>query len=411
MNPTPLSKREKVYDEIESLQLFSSFVRQFISQPDISSVLLTKIYHLYCIIQAEGGFERIFTFDLWNKLSEEYASVVETFDSSLFDFTCEHLLSFLIAQHYNWDALAHRPFSQFVVKPIFDQKTHSCFFGQKESDKFIAILFKFALNTTESNLVQIDQQKLQKGKTKPEKISQNNFYSSGLMDEIEEALSFCSEFNLPFQHSPSAPIQEEFIAPELYLKYSKQIPKEFCFASCYDGLSKLTVEEMKYMVPRIETISYPVKLAGREEQLGLASVRINLGPARVEWMCVERSDVNKLRELILKSAKIDIFKQGNKFFDDFYFCLANKVSVAKFVQYPGQAVITNSGTFFWQNIDGPSTIVHWNFLSQEKYNIEDLCNKSVQSECLLQFSPFETYGLLSRIQQKRSSHCSDEAFQ
>lgn len=411
MNHTTHSKREKVYDEIESLQLFSSFVRQFISKPDTPSVLMTKIYHVHCIIQAEGGFERIFTLDLWDRLSEEYASVVETLDSSLFDFTCEHILPFLLAKNFSCDALAYRSFSQFAIRSIFDQKTNSCFFRQKDNEKFIAILFKSAVNITDSNLVQIDQRGRSKGKIKPEKIFQHNFCSPQPLETAEEGLSFCSEISLPFQQVCPHPIQEEFIGPEMYLKFCEQIPKEFRFASCYDGLSKLTQGEMKYLIPKIQTIDHPIKLTGREEELGLASVRINLGPARVEWMCVERSDVNKLREIILKSAKIDIFKRGSKFFDDLYFCLANKVSVAKFIQYPGQAVITNSGTFFWQNFDGPTKFVHWNFLTEDKYAFEDLCNKSVQNECLLQFSPFDTTNLLRNIQQKPSSHCTDEALQ
>lgn len=398
------ARHEDIYNSIENMQKFARFIRSYCGPVLEDGNKQREAWHVWRLIKSVGGFEYVFTNDLWDDLENRYASLAEQLNMPLFESACKWTLANFIFKHMKKPLDDPSGLGELLVRPRLDSSLNSFVYADKNRQRFTALRMKMD-DLTKSQL----------------RMYVRQLETESLMIESDtDLVNIICEGQGHFNYSKHSKTQQgisnlanDLIQKQLcsndYQQLSSSISSEYKFASCFDGLSFLDINEMSQNVPKLTEVTSSLKTSGTEKPMRLAATYINLGPNEIEWCCVSDSNVPNLRKLIFADRKADILSENYHLKEDFYYLTANEIPVSKFIQEPFEVVVLNSGTFYWQKFIGKTRIIEWNYCPLDHQSLSNLYAKWQINNCLGNRNAINAIALFRQLANANSIHMPENS--
>ena len=115
----------------------------------------------------------------------------------------------------------------------------------------------------------------------------------------------------------------------------------------------MTTPQMFIKVPGVWT-------AAHEENNQFRSVNVNHGPGPCEWAGVAAKHVPRLRQLVLETHSIDIYKEEGRWMPPLDYMIKHKIPVIAGIQEAGDAIMVGIGCVHWVYSRGKTCCSAWN---------------------------------------------------
>jgi hypothetical protein len=115
----------------------------------------------------------------------------------------------------------------------------------------------------------------------------------------------------------------------------------------------MTTPQMFIKVPGVWT-------AAHEENNQFRSINVNHGPGPCEWAGVAARHVPRLRQLILSSHNIDIYKEEGRWMPPLDYMIQHKIPVITGIQEEGDCIMVGIGCVHWVYSRGRTCCSAWN---------------------------------------------------
>ena len=122
---------------------------------------------------------------------------------------------------------------------------------------------------------------------------------------------------------------------------------------CRKPIPGMTSPQMYVKVPGVWT-------AAHEENNQFRSVNVNHGPGPCEWAGIAAKHTPRLRELILASHNIDIYKEEGRWVPPLDYLIQHKIPVITGMQKKSDLILVGIGCVHWVYSCGRATCTAWN---------------------------------------------------
>jgi hypothetical protein len=401
-----ISAREDIYCSIENMQKFARFVRHYCGPSLDDGNKQREAWQVWQLIRSVGGFEYVFTNDLWNELEIKYSCLVEHLSEPLFESACKWTLANFAAKNLKRPLDNCASLGLFLNRPKFNSELNAVVYSEKYGQDFTALM----INIDELNKSQLRMYARQL-ETESHLIESDSDLMKITCDHQGNATTLISlKKSKPSSH-PHRSHHRKALTAKDYHQLTATIPREYKFASCQDGLSFLDTDNSNQFAPKLKDATDLMGTTGTENPMRLASGIINLGPNEIEWCCVSAANVPRLRKAIFDDHKVDILSPQSNFKEDFYYCIANKVPVSKFIQEPFKTVVINSGTYYWQKFIGKTRFVEWNFCPLDLHSLSNVHTKSQINNYLGIPNEINAIDFFGAMSSSGSIHLPDDSSQ
>ena len=100
---------------------------------------------------------------------------------------------------------------------------------------------------------------------------------------------------------------------------------------------------------------------GHEENSRYSAINLNHGPSSSTWHCVGPKWVKKFRNTVLKTHRVDIYKNEGLWFCGPDYCFNHGIPCYTIEQKAGDLVVLGTGVEHWVRAHGLATQTAWNF--------------------------------------------------
>ena len=136
---------------------------------------------------------------------------------------------------------------------------------------------------------------------------------------------------------------------------------------CRKPIPGMTSPQMYVKVPGVWT-------AAHEENNQFRSVNVNHGPGPCEWAGIASKHTPRLRELVLASHNIDIYKEEGRWVPPLDYLIQHKIPVITGMQNKSDLILVGIGCVHWVYSCGRATCTAWN-VGELSYHMFDAAFK------------------------------------
>lgn len=138
------------------------------------------------------------------------------------------------------------------------------------------------------------------------------------------------------------------LPPWLYCQTSEDLLRY-----CRRQIPGMTSPQMYIKVPGVWT-------AAHEENNQFRSVNVNHGPGPCEWAGIAAIHTPRLRQLVLESHNIDIYKEEGRWVPPLDYLIKHKIPVITGLQNESDLILVGIGCIHWVYSSGQATCTAWN---------------------------------------------------
>ena len=166
---------------------------------------------------------------------------------------------------------------------------------------------------------------------------------------FERVRKFCSHLDLlPQENWNRQHVELDKLPAWIYCQTKQDILR-----FCRKAIPGMTSPQMYIKVPGVWT-------AAHEENNQFRSVNVNHGPGPCEWAGVAAEHVPRLRQLVLETHNIDIYKEEGRWMPPLEYMIEHKVPVITGMQNAGDAITVGIGCIHWVYSRGRTCCSAWN---------------------------------------------------
>jgi hypothetical protein len=383
--------------EINNMEAFVKFVMSFPSANKYDASNKIKLFKVWDLVKQEGGFEKIYEFNMWKELEEKNSDFCETLGLPLFDYFRNHLLSYVICDKLKDSSFAETIQTGILQRPlIYESMDQIDYFSETFRNATVVIVKnsfeRWGLDRSlysDSHITSsygsrkiriIDQNPLGNSfKVRSKEMHQKDQYMT-IREYMEyrrgqKDIKICSK-ELPKRVKFAVNVDINSWT-DIMEDLQKKIPSALLFKSNDDILSFLRQEIEGITIPQIYLKVAGCWTGGHEENLRIRAVNINTGDGDVEWYFVDPEFVPLFRKTVIDESKIDIHKEEGLWYTDLFFCLRHNIPVIKYIQKPGDTVILRAGTLHWVRSLENTSNVAWNLGMYELQQLELIYSRYV----------------------------------
>jgi hypothetical protein len=366
--------------EIDDTENFMKFVMEFPDATTGDRQDCKKLFNLWKAVIAEGGFEKVYEYDIWNDLKQKHHMLCKDIDVPLFDCFRENLLASYVSNKFKDPNLIKKFNINALQRPLVFEADQTVDYYSEKFRNATVVVIKDSFNRWNLNKSLYSEGHITKkyGSRKIRIIDQNPLGNSFKVRSKEMA-----------QKNQSMTIKEYYAYQknlENITIFSKDLPKRVKFAVNVDInswgdimedlelklpsqlLFKSEDDILSFLRQDIEGVTIPqiyLKVAGcwtggHEENLRIRAFNINTGEGDVEWYFIDPEFVPLFRKVVKEISRIDIHKEEGLWYTDLLFCLKHNIPITKYIQKPGDSIVLKPGTLHWVRSLENTSNVAWN---------------------------------------------------